>query len=66
MNIITNKSIWLSALIKVVATLLFCNFIFNHSYDKPYYNYDSIPYVAAANILRQKIMKFHINIHMNS
>ena len=54
MNIITNKSIWLSALIKVVATLLFCNFIFNHSYDKPYYNYDSIPYVAAAKYLETK------------
>lgn len=52
MNIITNKSIWLSALIKVVATLLFCNLIINHSYDKPYYNYDSIPYVASAKYLQ--------------
>ena len=54
MNIITNKSIWLSALIKVVATLLFCNLVFNHSYDKPYYNYDSIPYVASAKYLETK------------
>jgi len=52
MNIITNKSIWLSALIKVVATLLFCNLIINHSYDKPYYNYDSIPYVASAKYIQ--------------
>lgn len=51
MDIITNKSIWFSTLIKVVATLLFCSLIFNHSYDKPYYNYDSIPYVASAKYL---------------
>ncbi len=54
MNIITNKSIWLSTLIKVVATLLFCNLIINHSNDKPYYNYDSIPYVASAKYIETK------------
>ena len=61
MNIITNKSIWLSALIKVVATLLFCNLIINHSYDKPYYNYDSIPYVASAKYLQTQDHKISHN-----
>jgi len=52
MDIITNKNFWFSTILKLAFTLIFCSFITSHANDKPYYNYDAIPYVAAAKLIQ--------------